>query len=81
LEERAVLSCEEAARELSDAIDGELPLLRRLRLRMHLILCRPCAAMEASLRDTVQLLGNLGESSGTDAGNGEPAAGTTKRCD
>jgi len=54
-----MLSCNQVQRLLSDALDGELPPLTRLRLRLHLALCRPCAAVRDSLERTVNCLNAL----------------------
>ncbi len=37
-----MLSCKEATRLASDALDQPLPLRRRLALKLHLMLCPPC---------------------------------------
>jgi len=37
-----MISCKEAVRLKSISMDGELPLLRRIALRMHLALCDYC---------------------------------------
>jgi anti-sigma factor RsiW len=57
------MSCEEVAMRLSDALDGELSWVARLRLRLHLRLCRPCAETERSLRRTVGALRGMGDGS------------------
>ncbi|HEX7478284.1 MAG TPA: zf-HC2 domain-containing protein [Polyangiales bacterium] len=54
-----MLRCEQVSRELSDAVDGSLPLHKRLLLRLHLALCPPCRAMEHSLRFTRDVLRKL----------------------
>ena len=36
-------SCERATRLASDALDRRLSLLERLRLRLHLLMCRSCS--------------------------------------
>ena len=37
-----MLSCKEAARLISDRLDRELPLGRRIALRLHLAMCSAC---------------------------------------
>jgi len=53
-------SCEQAAERLSDYSEGELGLLRRARLRLHLSMCAGCRAALASLRTTVEAIRSLG---------------------
>lgn len=54
-----MMSCDEVARELSDALDGELSLWRRLQIRMHLAMCKVCRRVSASLGRTVDTLHSL----------------------
>jgi len=58
-----MFSCDEVAVRLSDAADGELPVLERLRIRLHLLSCPPCEALRASLRRTVTLLRRMSDAS------------------
>lgn len=61
---RAVtFSCEQVATRLSDAVDGELSALDRLRIRVHLLVCPPCEAMRASLQRTIELLRRMSDAS------------------
>jgi predicted anti-sigma-YlaC factor YlaD len=56
-----MLRCDQVARELSDAIDGEAPRARRLLIRLHLLVCGKCRRMETALRRTRELLGRLAD--------------------
>lgn len=47
---RFMLTCAEATRLLSDALDRPLPLGRRLGLRLHLLVCRWCDRYGRQLR-------------------------------
>lgn len=47
------------AGSLSDGLDGALPAVRWVGLRMHLALCPSCRRVFATLRQTVDLLGSL----------------------
>ena len=47
-----MLTCRDVSRLVSDAMDRELPLTARIRVRMHLLLCPPCKRYE----DQVHLL-------------------------
>ena len=44
------LSCKEASRLLSQAMDRELPLWDRTRLRLHLMQCDACNNFERQVR-------------------------------
>ena len=44
------LSCKEASRLLSQAMDRELPLWDRARLRLHLMLCDACNNFDRQVR-------------------------------
>ncbi|MFW6067196.1 MAG: anti-sigma factor family protein [Myxococcota bacterium] len=54
-----MLSCDQVARELSDALDRELPVWRRLQIHAHLAMCKACRGMARSLERTVDLLHEL----------------------
>ncbi len=47
-----MLTCLEVSRLVSDAMERDLPLVARVRVRMHQLLCPPCSHYE----DQVQLL-------------------------
>lgn len=44
-----MLSCKEATRLASDALDQTMPLGRRLALKLHLLLCPPCNRFAAQI--------------------------------
>ena len=71
-ETTSMRSCDQIAEELSDALDGALPLWRRLQIRLHLALCPPCARMRRSLERTVDLLHALRDDPGTGSGGPKP---------
>lgn len=48
--------CDHIAAELSDALDGEVPVWKLVRIRMHLAVCRPCRRLRESLDRTVGTL-------------------------
>lgn len=54
-----MLSCDQVARELSDALDGEVSLWRQLQIRMHLAMCQVCREVASSLERTVDVLHDL----------------------
>lgn len=54
-------SCDQIARELSDALDGDVPFWRLMQIRTHLAMCRKCRDLESSLERTVGVLGSLSE--------------------
>jgi len=51
-----MLSCKEATRLASEALDRPLPLRSRLGLRMHLLMCSGCRAVSRQLGALQQLL-------------------------
>ena len=67
------MDCEEVARNLSDALDGEVSSWRRLQIRVHQI-CPPCRQVQRALARTVELLGGLPDVPDPDLlGDEEPA--------
>lgn len=52
-----MLTCQDVSRLLSDAQEERLPLLTRVRLRVHLAMCRPCAELEDQLAVLESALG------------------------
>ncbi|GIX14776.1 MAG: hypothetical protein KatS3mg118_2735 [Paracoccaceae bacterium] len=55
-----MLSCREVAARASALIDGELGLAQRLRMRLHLAMCRGCARFVAQLRLATALIALAG---------------------
>ncbi len=51
-----MLNCRQATELLCQARDGRLTRLQRLRLRLHVFLCRYCAAMEKNFETLGQLV-------------------------
>lgn len=51
-----MMTCREAARAASQALDGPLPLRRRLGLALHLSMCRACARYSREIRTLHRLL-------------------------
>lgn len=45
-----MLTCRDVSRLVSDAMDQELALVTRVRVRMHLLLCPPCKNYEDQVR-------------------------------
>jgi anti-sigma factor RsiW len=54
-----MLTCREVAEIASEYLDDELPLLRRMRVRVHLMMCRRCPKHVDQLASTVNLLRRL----------------------
>jgi predicted anti-sigma-YlaC factor YlaD len=50
-----VLSCKQVAERASALIDGELGLMDRLQLRLHLAMCKGCRAFIDQMRITNRL--------------------------
>ncbi|HYL23652.1 MAG TPA: zf-HC2 domain-containing protein [Burkholderiales bacterium] len=53
------ITCKEASRLLSQAMDQELPLWERARLRLHLAVCDACTTFSRQLRLLRRALGRL----------------------
>ena len=54
-----MISCRQASRMLSDAMEHRLPPLARLKLRLHLAICGMCRAYAGDLRILRAALGRL----------------------
>lgn len=52
-------TCDQVARELSDAMDRDVPFWRRVRIRLHLSMYKACRRLEASLARTADVLHDL----------------------
>jgi predicted anti-sigma-YlaC factor YlaD len=53
-----MLSCKEVTRLVSESLDRELPLLDRMGVRFHLLMCRLCSRYQEQmilLRDVIRL--------------------------
>jgi anti-sigma factor RsiW len=51
-----MLSCREVTERASDAVDGTLPFLARLELRLHLMICEGCRAYIDQMRGLKTML-------------------------
>jgi predicted anti-sigma-YlaC factor YlaD len=58
-----MLTCSYYRSALSDELDGELRGPRRWLVRAHLFICPRCRRVNASLRQTVSVLHEMGEES------------------
>ena len=59
-----MFNCSEVSRMVSESLDRRLPLLQRMGLRMHLLMCRFCTRYRKQLlilRDTIHLHESRGE--------------------
>jgi len=56
-----MLTCKELTELVTDYLEGRLSLIQRLRLQLHLGLCRHCRAYLRQMRLTVGTLGRLPE--------------------
>ena len=59
-----MFKCSEVSRMVSESLDRRLPLVQRMGLRIHLIMCRFCSRYRKqllSLRDTIRLHESRGE--------------------
>lgn len=51
-----MLMCRDLAEIASDYIDGELPVLQTMSVKMHLLMCRDCRTFIGNLRASTELL-------------------------
>jgi hypothetical protein len=59
-----MISCREATRLVSLAMDTELPFAGRMRLRLHIFICKGCARFERQLlliREALRRPGGLSD--------------------
>lgn len=45
-----MFNCKEVSHKVSESLDRKLPLLERMMIRMHLMMCRYCARFHRQLR-------------------------------
>jgi len=50
-----MLSCKQVALRADALLDGELGVLERVQIRIHLLMCRGCAAFVAQMQATQRL--------------------------
>jgi anti-sigma factor RsiW len=55
------LTCKELVEIVTDYLEGRLPPRDRLRFEEHLLVCPGCATYIEQMRDTIALVGALGE--------------------
>lgn len=60
------LSCEQVDEGLDDYLEGEMSWAKRMRFRMHLLVCKACSAYLAAYRKTVELVKSSFDRPGTD---------------
>ena len=51
-----MLSCRDLSHQADAFLDGELSFLRRLRIRMHLTMCKGCSVFMGQMRTTRSLV-------------------------
>jgi len=49
-----MLKCKDVSTETSNYIDGELPFLRRLFMRLHLLICPNCRRYVEQVKHTIE---------------------------
>jgi anti-sigma factor RsiW len=54
-----MLTCRQLVEQISDYIDGNLGLMDRTSLRLHLMMCRHCSTYTTQLRQMVEALRSL----------------------
>ncbi len=56
------LTCKEASRIISDGLEQDLPLIDRILVRGHLMMCKTCGYYKKQITALKDLLGNCGDS-------------------
>ena len=56
-----MMSCREVTELASQYVDRELPIAKRMAMRMHVTMCVHCRRFVRQLRATLELLRSLGE--------------------
>lgn len=51
-----MLSCKEVTKLVSENLDRDLPLLRRLGLRLHVMMCKGCSAYRRQIESLNKLV-------------------------
>ena len=51
-----MLSCKELTEQAGDYLDKQLPLSKKLQLKMHLLLCHHCRRYLKQLRTTIHMV-------------------------
>lgn len=54
-----MLTCQQLTELVTDYMEGRLPLRQRMRVQMHLGMCRRCRAYLRQMRLTVRTLGEM----------------------
>ena len=52
-----MMSCEESTKLISESIDRKLPLMKRLGLKIHIMMCRFCGRYAVQLNFIEEVLG------------------------
>ena len=68
-----MLSCRDVSRLVSDAMEQQLPLGQRMALRVHLWMCKACAAYEQQIVALRRLTRGYAEHSAREQRDGVPA--------
>jgi len=62
-----MLTCRDVANLTSDYLNKDLPLYRRLAVRLHLLMCVGCNRYYAQMRSTLAMLRKIGEETTADS--------------
>jgi predicted anti-sigma-YlaC factor YlaD len=57
-----MITCKEASRIISDGLEKELPLIDRILVRSHLVMCKTCGYYKKQITALKDLLGNCSDS-------------------
>ena len=59
-----MLSCREVSRLVSESMDRDLPLMRRMGLRFHFMMCKYCVTFSRQIKSLRDLAGGFADKIG-----------------
>lgn len=54
-----MFSCKDVSESASDYIDGKLPLIKRMNMRLHLFMCLHCRNFMQQFTSTIKIIGKV----------------------
>lgn len=52
-----MLSCKDVSEQASEYIDGKMPFLKRMQMRLHLAVCAHCRSFMSQMKRTIRVVG------------------------
>ena len=76
---KIMLSCKETSRLISEELDHELPLYKRVMLRMHLAMCKGCKQAQHQIGALKKVLSSKAQSQETSLSSKGPSLSETSK--